>query len=219
MAKRSIKVDRDSAALLLVDMQPDFMPGGALPVAEGDRIIAPIARLVSSDIFGVVAATQDWHPKGHISFASSHPGKKPLDTIELYGHQQTLWPDHCVQGTPNAELCAGIPWEKAQVIVRKATDNDCDSYSAFRNNWNPRGERPSTGLGGYLRERGIREVFMCGLARDYCVAWSGKDAAIAGFRTQVIWDLTRPVDPSSDDAVREELIQSGARLIGLDDLV
>jgi nicotinamidase/pyrazinamidase len=213
MATGSVEIDRESAALLVVDMQPDFMPGGALAVAEGDRIVAPIAHLVESYRFRIIAATQDWHPGGHISFASSHPGRKPLDVIELYGYPQTLWPDHCVQGTPGAELCRDIPWNHVQVIIRKATESDCDSYSAFRNNWNARGERPPTGLGGYLRERGVREVFICGLARDFCVAWSAEDAVTAGFRAYVIWDLTRPVDPSTDDAVRDRLLRSGVVIV------
>ena len=213
MAARSVEIDRECAALLVVDMQPDFMPGGALAVAEGDRIVAPIAHLVESYRFRIIAATQDWHPKGHVSFASSHPGRAPLDVIELYGHPQTLWPDHCVQGTPGAGLCHGISWNHIQVIVRKATDSDCDSYSAFRNNWNSRGERPPTGLGGYLKERRVRDVFICGLARDFCVLWSAEDAAAAGFRAWVIWDLTRPVDPSTDDAVRDGLLRSGVEVI------
>lgn len=218
MAKRSIEIDKDIAILLVVDLQPDFMPGGALAVAEGDQIVGPIGALVNSGLFRLVAATQDWHPKGHVSFASSHPGKKPLETIELYGHPQTLWPDHCVQGTPGAELCAGMPWEKAQVIVRKATEIDCDSYSAFRDNWNASGKRPPTGLGGYLRELGVRDVFLCGLARDFCVAWSAEDAAAAGFRTYVIWDLTRPVDPASDGPVHQHLAGCGVQLVTSDEL-
>jgi nicotinamidase/pyrazinamidase len=200
-------------ALIVVDMQPDFMPGGALPVAEGDRIVAPIARLVESYRFRIIAATQDWHPSNHVSFASNHPGRRPMDVIELYGYPQTLWPDHCVQGTPGAELCHGISWNRIQVIIRKATDSDCDSYSAFRNNWNVRGERPPTGLGGYLGERGVHDVFLCGLARDFCVAWSAEDAVAAGFHARVIWDLTRPVDASTDNAVREQLLRSGVEVI------
>ncbi len=218
MAIRSVKTDREHAALLVVDMQPDFMPGGALQVGEGDRIVEPIAQLVESARFRVLAATQDWHPKGHVSFASSHPGRKPMDTVELYGHPQILWPDHCVQGTPGGELCRGINWNKFQVIIRKATESDCDSYSAFRNNWNAEGKRPPTGLGGYLKERGVREVFICGLARDFCVAWSSEDATAAGFRACIIWDLTRPVNPSADDAIRRLLVRAGVKVITSDEL-
>ena len=205
MAQQKVTIDRDRSALLLVDIQPDFMPGGALAVAEGDRIVAPVRTLMESGRFRHFAATQDWHPPGHISFASSHTGRKPFDAIELYGHAQTLWPDHCLQGTQGANLHFGLPWEKVSVIVRKGMDPDTDSYSGFRNNVNPAGERPSTGLAGYLRDRGIDTVFCCGLARDFCVKCTAEDAAEAGFTTYFIWDLTRPVDPGSDSRVHEEL--------------
>lgn len=206
-------VDRDTTALLLVDIQPDFMPGGALPVPEGDAIIPPVRELLEADLFGLYVATQDWHPAGHISFASSHPGKKPLDVIELYGHEQVLWPDHCVQGTPGAELHRDLPWEKVSVIIRKGVDPKVDSYSGFRNNWNPKGERPPTGLAGYLRDRGISTLYVCGLARDYCVKWTAEDAAREGFRVHFLWDLTRPVDPSSDDRVRRDLEEAGVAIL------
>ena len=198
-----------STALLVVDLQPDFMPGGSLPVEEGDRIVEPIGKLMESGRFEVVVATQDWHPPGHVSFASSHPGQRPFDTIELYGRPQTLWPDHCVQDTAGAELRAGLPWQRAGAIVRKGQDPACDSYSAFRNNWDRNGARPPTGLAGYLRERGIEEVVLCGLARDYCVLWSAEDAADAGFRARVLWNLTRAVDPASDEKVRTALEAHG----------
>jgi nicotinamidase/pyrazinamidase len=205
--------ERDRSVLLLVDIQPDFMPGGALPVAEGDRILAPLRALMESGRFRHFAATQDWHPPGHISFASSHSGKKPFDIIELYAHPQTLWPDHCVQGTAGANLHPGLPWEKVSVIVRKGMEPDTDSYSGFRNNVNPAGARPSTGLAGYLKDRGIDTVFCCGLARDFCVKWTAEDAAQAGFTTCFLWDLTRPVDPGSDARVRAELEQRGVKIV------
>jgi nicotinamidase/pyrazinamidase len=208
-----VNFDRSRTALLVVDLQPDFLPGGALAIAQGDRILEPIARLLEHDPFGLYVATQDWHPPGHISFASSHAGCKPLDRIELYGHEQTLWPDHCVQGTAGAELKSGLRWERMSAIIRKATEKDTDSYSTFRNNWNPHGLRPPTGLAGYLRERGITDVVLCGLARDYCVKWSAEDAASAGFRTTVLWDLTRSVDPSGDEAVREGLVRIGVDIV------
>ena len=204
MASR-LDFDRHRSALILVDVQPDFLPGGALPVEEGDRILEPIRRLLERDPFGLYVATQDWHPPGHISFASSHRGKKPFDVIDVHGHEQTLWPDHCVQGTPGARLHPDLPWERVSAVIRKGTEADTDSYSGFRNNWNAAGTRPATGLAGYLRERGIAEVFLCGLARDFCVKWSAEDAAAAGFRTVVLWDLTRPVDPESDAGVRADL--------------
>lgn len=207
------------AALIVVDLQPDFLPGGALAVREGDLILDPIARLMAAHRFAVIVATQDWHPRGHISFASSHPGKKPLDVIRLYGHEQVLWPDHCVQGSAGAELVRGLPWEKVSVIIRKATDPRVDSYSTFRNNWNPEGRRPPTGLAGCLRERGVGDVWLCGLARDYCVLWSTEDAIQAGFRVHVIWDLTRPVDPGSDAAVRRAFDAAGATVVMSDTLL
>ncbi len=194
-----------ASALLLIDLQPDFMPGGALPVAGGDGLITPIRELALSGRFSVVVATQDWHPAGHISFASSHPGRKPFDVIELYGYPQTLWPDHCVQGTPGAALHGSLPGQVISAIIRKGNDTACDSYSAFRNNWTIHGDRPGTGLAGFLRERGVQSVFLCGLARDFCVMWSAEDAADAGFQTAVIWDLSLPVDPSSDEQVRAGL--------------
>lgn len=205
-------------ALLVVDVQPDFLPGGRLAVAEGDRILPGIRRLMQSDAFALQVATQDWHPPGHASFASAHPGREPFDTIRLHGQTQVLWPDHCVQGSPGAELHPGFPWTRVDAVIRKGTDPAVDSYSGFRNNWGPGGSRPPTGLEGYLRERGVRRVVVCGLARDYCVRWTAEDAAAAGFDTTVVWDLTRSVDPSRDDRLREELEGSGVRLVNTQQL-
>lgn len=205
-------VDRKQTALLLVDIQPDFMPGGALEVGDGDQILAPVRELMDRDLFSLNVATQDWHPAGHVSFASSHAGHEPFESIELYGHPQTLWPDHCVQGTPGAELHPDLPQERIAAVIRKGMASDSDSYSGFRNNWNPQGERPSTGLGGYLRERGIRDVVVCGLARDVCVKWTAEDAAEAGFGVTFLWDLTRAVDPAGDDQVRSDLEKAGVRI-------
>lgn len=205
----ALELDPTTTALLLVDIQPDFLPGGALAVEGGDAILEPVSRLVDRDPFGLYVATQDWHPPGHVSFASSHPGRTPLETIQVHGHEQTLWPDHCVQGTEGAALHPAIPWDRVSAVIRKGTDVRTDSYSGFRNNWNPDGERPATGLAGYLSDREIRTVVLCGLARDYCVKWSAEDAAAAGFRTVVLWDLTRPVDPGSDESVRRDLEEAG----------
>lgn len=199
-------------ALLLIDVQPDFLPGGALAIADGDAILEPVNRLLARNDYDLYVATQDWHPPRHVSFASTH-GRQPFDVIELYGHPQTLWPDHCVQGTPGAALSPRIDWNPISAVIRKGSEADADSYSGFRNNWNAHGERPSTGLAGYLKERGVDEVHLCGLARDYCVKWSAEDAAAAGFSTTVLWDLTRPVDPSSDARVRAELERAGARVV------
>ncbi len=212
------KMVSDRAALIVVDMQPDFMPGGALPVQGGDEIVGPIRALMESGLFELIVATQDWHPRDHVSFASNHPGRKPMETIELYGHQQTLWPDHCVQGTTGADLHAGLPWERAAKIVRKATDPTTDSYSAIRNNWNPAGERPLTGLGDYLNARGVREVFVCGLARDYCVRWTAEDAIDAGFRVWLIWDLCRSIDPAADETLRRNLEERGIEIVNVEEL-
>jgi nicotinamidase/pyrazinamidase len=203
----------DHSVLLVVDMQPDFMPGGALPVDEGDRILPWVDALMRSGLFSLQVATQDWHPPGHVSFASSHPGREPLETIDLYGRSQTLWPDHCVQGTLGARLHPDLPWEQVAAIVRKGMEPDCDSYSAFRNNWNAAGERPATGLAGYLRERGIRDVYLAGLARDYCVKWSAEDAVDADFRTHILWEATRSVMPAGDAELTESLRRRGVDLI------
>jgi nicotinamidase/pyrazinamidase len=208
----------NKSVLLLVDIQPDFMPGGALPVGGGDGILPGVRQLLEEGEFGLYVATQDWHPRGHVSFASSHPGREPFDQIDLYGHPQTLWPDHCVQGTTGARLHPALPWDRVAAIVRKGMDPRCDSYSGFRNNWDAAGQRPPTGLAGYLRERGISEVHVCGLARDVCVMYSAEDAASEGFDTWVLWDLTRPVDPGSDEAVRRGLMESGVRVIDVHDL-
>lgn len=218
MADR-VAVDKDKSVLLLVDIQPDFMPGGALPTGQGDAIIEPVRDLLQSNCFRHCAATQDWHPPGHVSFASSHPGRNSFDTIELYGHEQTLWPDHCVQDTPGAELHPALPWRNIAVLIRKGMDNAVDSYSGFRNNWNVSGQRPPTGLAGYFRERDIDRIFICGLARDVCVKWTAEDAIELGFRVWFLWDLTRPVDSSTDAKVREDLQRRGIRIISSDQLI
>ena len=212
-----IAVNRE--ALIVIDVQPDFLPGGALGVPDGDAILEPLAALLAARRFPLVVATQDWHPPGHISFASSHPGRKPFDRIELYGREQVLLPAHCVQGTPGAALGPGLPWETVSAIVRKATDPAVDSYSAFRNNWNAQGERPPTGLAGYLRERGVEHVFLCGLARDYCVLWSAQDARELGLEATILWDLTRSIDPSGDAALRDECRRIGIAIAELSDVL
>jgi nicotinamidase/pyrazinamidase len=211
-------IDPEKTALIIVDLQPDFMPGGALPVEEGDEIVEPIEKLVAGLEVGLCVATQDWHPEGHVSFASSHEGHEPGDVIDLHGRDQTLWPDHCVQGTPGAELHPEMDWRPVNAVIRKGADPRADSYSGFRNNWDARGERPTTGLEGYLRERGVETVIVCGLARDVCVKWTAEDAAMAGFRTIVLWDLTRPVDPGADDRVRKDLENESVEVMSSDEL-
>ncbi|MBD3241316.1 MAG: isochorismatase family protein [Chitinivibrionales bacterium] len=168
---------------------------------------------MQSGLFGTQVATQDWHPPNHISFASRHEGTQPMQTIELYGHEQTLWPDHCVQGTPGAELHPELPWVRLSAVVRKGADPDVDSYSGLCNNWGPGESRPKTGLAGYLRDRGIEDVYLCGLARDVCVRWTAEDAAAEGFNTTVLWDMSRSVDPSGDDRLRSALMGQGVRIV------
>ena len=198
-----------TTALILVDIQPDFMPGGALACHEGDAIVEGIDRLLRRRRFRHVVATQDWHPPAHVSFASSHPGRAPFEQIGLYGQPQTLWPDHCVQGTPGAELHPAIDWSALDAVIRKGSDPAVDSYSGFRENHGPDGSRPGTGLAGWLRERGVDEVVVCGLARDVCVLWTAQDAVTLGFRASMLWDLTRPVTPASDAATRDAMQASG----------
>jgi len=216
-----IHPDPSRSALLIIDMQPDFMPGGALPVQAPHpaEIIAPVRALMGAGTLPLQIATQDWHPPGHISFASRHDDKQPFDEISLHGHAQTLWPDHCVQGSAGAELHGGLDLNRLAAIIRKGDDPDVDSYSGFHNNWDAAGERPSTGLAGYLRDRGVDTVFCCGLARDVCVKWTAEDAAAAGFTTRVIWDLTWPVDADNDAEVRDELGAAGVVLVDADQLL
>ncbi|OLD38176.1 MAG: nicotinamidase [Candidatus Rokubacteria bacterium 13_1_40CM_2_68_8] len=174
--------------LLVIDVQNCFTPGGSLAVKEGDQIIPLINRLARG--FEHVVLTQDWHTPGHISFASSHAGKKPFETTQLSYGTQVLWPDHCVQGTPGADLHRDLRIPHAELIIRKGYRKHVDSYSAF---YEADGKTP-TGLTGYLRDRGLTQVFLVGLATDFCVAWSALDARKAGFGALVIEDATRGID-------------------------
>jgi nicotinamidase/pyrazinamidase len=174
--------------LLVIDVQNDFMPGGALAVPRGDEVVPIINRLAGA--FPHVVLTQDWHPRGHASFASSHPGSKPFDRTRLHYGDQVLWPDHCVQGTWGAALHPDLTIHHAQLIVRKGHHAAIDSYSAFAE----ADRKRTTGLAGYLREHGIERVFACGLATDFCVAWSALDARAAGFKVAVIEDACRAID-------------------------
>jgi nicotinamidase/pyrazinamidase len=206
-----MNIDPRTDALLVVDLQPDFMPGGPLAVAEGDRIAGPIGELARR--FSTVVATQDWHPTGHVSFASAYPGRRPFAPIQLQFGEQMLWPDHCVAGTAGAALHPALPDARLTLVLRKGTRRDVDSYSGFRENVGPDGSRPSTGLGALLRARGIARLFVCGLARDYCVRASAVDAADEGFVVWLLDDLTRAVDPSSRLRVDAELAEHGVRQI------
>ncbi len=176
-----------SRALIIVDMQNDFCPGGALPVPDGDKIIPVINGITGS--FDAVVATQDWHPLDHRSFAKN-AGRKPYETVEVNGIAQTLWPVHCVQGTFGAEFAAGLNLTDADMILRKGTNPDIDSYSAFLEN----DRKTETGLRYYLKGLRVDEVYLCGLAGDYCVYYSALDARAFGFVTYVIRDATRCVD-------------------------
>lgn len=174
--------------LLVVDIQNDFCPGGALSVPRGDEVVAPINRL--GQRFAHVVLTQDWHPPGHLSFASSHAGRKPYETIEVSYGRQILWPDHCVQATRGAEFRADLKIAHAELVLRKGYHREIDSYSAFYEN----DRTTRTGLAGYLRERGFRRVFLAGLAFDFCVRFSAEDARREGFDVVVFEDACRGID-------------------------
>lgn len=184
----------DSDVLLVVDVQNDFCQGGALAVPGGDEVVEPINSL--AERFRHVVLTQDWHPAGHLSFASSHPDRKPLDTITLAYGPQILWPDHCVQGTLGAEFHATLRVPHAELVLRKGYDRAIDSYSAFYEN----DHQTPTGLGGYLRERGLTRVFIAGLAFDFCVRYSAEDARRAGLGAVVIEDACRGIDIDGSEA-------------------
>ncbi len=177
-----------SDLLLVIDVQNDFCPGGALAVADGDAVVPVVNRLAQR--FAHVVLTQDWHPAGHSSFASSHPGAAPFQTITVAYGPQTLWPDHCVQGTAGAAFHRQLATDRAELIIRKGFRGEIDSYSAFHEN----DRRTPTGLAGYLRERGLKRIFLVGLATDYCVHYSAVDARRLGFETIVIESGCRAID-------------------------
>ncbi|UFZ07273.1 bifunctional nicotinamidase/pyrazinamidase [Bradyrhizobium ontarionense] len=181
-----IKANED--LLLIIDVQNDFCPGGALAVADGDAVVPVINRL--SGLFEHVVLTQDWHPAGHSSFASSHPGKAPFESVAMPYGPQTLWPEHCIQGMPGSAFHADLATDKAQMIIRKGFRRAIDSYSAFFEN----DKTTPTGLGGYLRERGLKRVFLVGLATDFCVHYSAVDARRFGFDAVVIDNACRGID-------------------------
>jgi nicotinamidase/pyrazinamidase len=186
-AADKIAID-DKSVLLVIDVQNCFLPGGSLAVKDGDQVVPVINRIARS--FANVVMTQDWHTAGHVSFASSHSGRKPFETIDLSYGKQVLWPDHCVQGTDGAALSKDLTIPQAELILRKGFHKDVDSYSAFTE----ADGKTSTGLAKYLEARGLRRVFVAGLATDFCVAWSALDARKAGFETYVIEDACRGID-------------------------
>lgn len=200
--------------LLVVDVQNGFVPGGNLAVARGDEVV-PIANRIAR-AFANVVLTQDWHPAGHISFASSHPGRKPFETIRLAYGDQILWPDHCVQGTRGAEFADGLVVPHAQVVIRKGYHAHTDSYSALLE----ADRRTPTGLAGLLAERGIGTIYFAGLALDFCVAWSALDARAKGFEAIVIEDACRAIDTNNSlDAARRAFAHAGIPLIASGALV
>jgi nicotinamidase/pyrazinamidase len=204
-----------SNALLVIDVQNDFCPGGSLPVPHGDEIVPVINHLMAG--FDIVVASQDWHPDGHISFASTHSGRHPFDTFQLEGREQILWPDHCVQGTQGAEFHPDLDIRPVVLIVRKGWQQDLDSYSAFFEN----DQVTPTGLEAYLKGMGIRRLYLTGLAQDVCVYYSARDALRLGFETFLVEEATRGLDqPRGSLAQRmKELEKSGLKLIRANDIV
>ncbi|MEX0812462.1 MAG: bifunctional nicotinamidase/pyrazinamidase [Chitinophagales bacterium] len=192
--------------LIIVDPQNDFMPGGSLAVPDGDTIVPVINQLQEN--YDLVVATQDWHPKNHMSFASNHKDKKPFEKIQLNNMEQILWPDHCVQGYMGADFHPDLKTEKIEAIIRKGMDPEIDSYSGFYDN----GHQKSTGLAGYLKEKGAKELYFCGLAADICVYFTIKDALKEGFSCKLICDATRPLEKEKFDELKEELKEKGLEL-------
>ncbi|MFT3717849.1 nicotinamidase [Pseudorhodoferax sp.] len=202
-----------SAALIVVDVQNCFVDGGTLPVKGGAEVVPVINRLAKA--FRNVIVTQDWHTPGHASFASAHAGHKPFSSIRLPYGEQVLWPDHCVQGTPDAALVEGLELPTAQLIIRKGYNPGVDSYSAFQE----ADRKTVTGLAGYLKARGIKTVYVTGLATDFCVAWSALDARAAGFETYVVEDATRAIDLNGSLAAAwKQMAAKGVRRIQSSDV-
>lgn len=201
-------------ALLIVDLQNDFCPGGALAVPDGDTIVPTVNKLIN--IFDVVIQTQDWHPAGHYSFASSHDGKEPYDTIEVDYGEQVLWPDHCVQGSVGAEFHPELNTMKTQVIIRKGFRRKIDSYSTFYEN----DQETTTGLTGYLQERGITDLYTVGLATDFCVKWSVLDGIDEGFTMYIVKDAVKGIDLNGSlDEAWDEMEENGVNVVNSDDLL
>lgn len=193
--------------LIMIDVQNDFMPGGPLAVPGGNMIVPVINRIQSH--FDLVLATQDWHPVTHKSFASNHFDTKPFDRIVLHGMLQTLWPDHCIQGTTGADLDKGLESDRIAAIFRKGMDPDLDSYSGFYDN----NHQLSTGLSGYLKDKGVNEICFCGLAADICVYYTILDSILEGFSATFIEDASSPLYPEKFDDIKCELAKVGVRII------
>ncbi|HEY1766212.1 MAG TPA: bifunctional nicotinamidase/pyrazinamidase [Terracidiphilus sp.] len=194
--------------LIVIDVQNDFCPGGALAVPRGHQVIEPIHRI--APLFEHILLTQDWHPADHVSFAAAHPGKRPFESVELAYGEQTLWPPHCVQGTQGAEFHPALHLPQAELILRKGFRRQIDSYSAFFEN----DRIAATGLAGYLRERGLSRVFLAGLAYDFCVGYSALDARRLGFEAVVVRDACRAIDLGQSLArIEAEFAQSGVKVM------
>lgn len=203
-----MRIGLDDDLLLVIDVQNDFCSGGALAVADGDAVVPFINRV--AERFGHVALTQDWHPAGHSSFATSHPGSSPFQTINMPYGQQTLWPDHCIQGTPGSAFHPQLQTQRAQLVVRKGFRSAIDSYSAFFEN----DRRTPTGLAGYLRDRSLKRVFLVGLATDFCVHYSAVDARRLGFDAVLIEAGCRAIDlAGSLDAAWDGMAQAGVQRV------
>lgn len=201
-------------ALIVVDVQNDFCPGGALPVPRGDEVVPVINRVMP--LFPLVVATQDWHPPDHCSFAANHPGKQPGEVVEINGVPQILWPVHCVQGTPGAEFHPQLDTRHFRSVFRKGTDPTIDSYSGFYDN----ARRRATGLHEYLQEHGVTRIFVVGLATDYCVKWTCLDGVELGYQTFLIEDACRGVELMPGDVARslKQLREAGATIVSSADL-
>ncbi|WP_339651991.1 bifunctional nicotinamidase/pyrazinamidase [uncultured Salegentibacter sp.] len=193
--------------LIIIDPQNDFMPGGSLAVPNGDEIIPVINKIQEN--FDLIIVSQDWHPNGHASFASSHKGKKEFETIDLNGIEQVMWPEHCVQNTVGAEFHRDLKTSKIEAIFRKGTNPEIDSYSAFYDNQHLK----STGLSGYLKEKNAEDLYFCGLAAEICVHFTAKDAIKEGFKATIIEDGTRALNAENFEKAKVELKELGGRII------
>lgn len=198
--------------LIIVDIQIDFTTGGKLELPKGEDIIPVVNQI--ADRFDLIVATQDWHPQTHKSFASNHPGKKPFEKIMLHDLEQVLWPDHCVQGSMGAQFHPELKMNKVEGIFRKGMDADIDSYSGFYDN----GHKKTTGLTGYLKERGVQSVYVCGLAGDYCVFYTVKDALKEGFKTFLIEDATRSISSDDFEKAKHEIRGLGGEVLNSGEL-
>lgn len=208
----AIKPD-DASALLVIDVQNCFLPGGSLAVKDGEQVVPIINKIAKS--FSNVVMTQDWHTPGHVSFASSHAGKKPFETIDLAYGKQVLWPDHCVQGTDGASLSKDLAIPQAELVIRKGFHKDVDSYSAFTE----ADGKTTTGLAAYLKARKVKRLFVAGLATDFCVAWTALDGRKAGFETYVVEDACRGIDTQGSLAKAwADMAKSGVKRIQSSDI-